>query len=323
MTFSIPQHPPMALDSTETAALRDTQYNAELIERIDIHSELFRIRIRPDHAFASFEPGQYVALGLGNWEARIQPSQDEMLSESRLRKIVKRAYSISCPLADLKGELQTCADVDYLEFYVTLVRHASDPEGRPPALTPRLFMLKPGDRLFIEHRITGHYTLTGVQPQDTVVLISTGTGEAPHNAMIAHLLKSGHSGRILNLTTVRSRIDLGYVMEHQTLMSRFSNYHYHALSTRDPENLDPSHPHYVGKQYVQQLFTSGRMAELVGASLDPQTTHVFLCGNPAMIGIAKLGHKSADQPGMLQLLQQAGFTNPDAGPGHVRYEKYW
>lgn len=313
----------MTLDESEIATLRDTQYNAELIERIDIHSELFRIRIRPDHPFEPFEPGQYVALGLGNWEPRIQPSQEETLSESRLRKVVKRAYSISCPLADLSGELQTCADVDYLEFYVTLVRQASDPEGRSPALTPRLFMLKPGDRLHIEHRITGHYTLAGVQPHDTVVLISTGTGEAPHNAMIAHLLKAGHRGKILNLTTVRSRIDLGYVIEHETLMTRFANYHYYAMSTRDPENLDSSHPKYVGKQYVQQLFTSGRMAELAGATLDPQSTHVFLCGNPAMIGIAKLGHKSADQPGMLQLLQHAGFTNESVGPGHVRYEKYW
>ncbi len=132
MTFSIPEHPPMALDATEIAALRTAQYNAELIERIDIHSELFRIRIRPDHPFAPFEPGQYVALGLGNWEPRIQPSQEESLSESRLRKIVKRAYSISCPLADLSGQLQTCADVDYLEFYVTLVRQASDLKAARP-----------------------------------------------------------------------------------------------------------------------------------------------------------------------------------------------
>ncbi len=321
--FSVPGHPPMAIDVQELAALRETQYNAELVERIDIHPELFRIRVRPDHGMVPFEPGQYVALGLGYWEPRIQPSQDESLTESRWRKVVKRAYSISCPLCDSSGTLITCADVDYLEFYVTLVRHATAPDGRPPALTPRLFMMQPGDRLHIEHRITGHYTLNGVNPQDNVVLISTGTGEAPHNAMIAQLLRHGHRGKILNLTTVRSRVDLGYINEHQTLMTQFPNYHYHALSTRDPENLDPNHPHYVGKQYVQDLFVNGRLSELIDTPLDPLNTHVFLCGNPAMIGIAKLGHKAADQPGMLQLLQQAGFTNPDPGPGHIRYEKYW
>ncbi len=121
------------------------------------------------------------------------------------------------------------------------------------------------------------------------MLISTGTGEAPHNAMIAQLLRHGHRGKILNLTTVRSRVDLGYINEHQTLMTQFPNYHYHALSTRDPENLDPNHPHYVGKQYVQDLFVNGRLAELIDTPLDPLNTHVFLCGNPAMIGDRQVG----------------------------------
>ncbi len=103
-------------------------------------------------------------------------------------------------------------------------------------------------------------------------------------------------------------------------MTRFSNYHYYAMSTRDPENLDPNHPKYVGKQYVQQLFTSGRMAELAGSSLDPQSSCV-LVRQSSDDWDCQTWHKSADQPGMLQLLQHAGFTNPDTGPGHVRYEK--
>jgi len=310
-------------DADVVQRLRMANYNATLVERIDIHQELFRIRVRPDAGIKPFEPGQYIAMGLGNWEPRIQPSQEEILDEKRLQKVVRRAYSISCPMLSQDGILLTCNDVDYLEFYITLVRHGAELTSKSPALTPRLFLLATGDRLIAEAKITGHYTLVGIEPDDTVLMLSTGTGEAPHNAMTAHLLKFGHRGRIVNATTVRNRTDLGYLSEQKQLMARFPQYRYLPMSTRDPENLDPTHPDYVGKQYMQELFVSGRLAEMAGDPLSPTNTHVFLCGNPAMIGIARAGEPEPEKLGMLPLLIRAGFTNEHPGPGHVRFEKYW
>jgi len=313
----------VASASIDTLTLRATNYNATLLERIDINHDLVRIRVRPDAGLKPFEPGQYVALGLGNWEPRIQPSQEEILDEKRLQKVVRRAYSISCSMLGRDGSLLSCSDVDYLEFYITLVRHGAELTSKAPALTPRLFLLSPGDRLIAESKITGHYKLTGIQPDDTVLFLSTGTGEAPHNAMAAHLLKTNHRGKIINATTVRSRADLGYTSEHSRLMERFQHYRYIPMSTRDPENLDPLHPQYVGKQYLQELYVSGRLAEIADDPLSPSNTHVFLCGNPAMIGIAKAGEPELAKLGMLPLLAKAGFTNENPGPGHVRFEKYW
>ncbi len=315
--------PSPTLSKAACQRLRDASYNATLVERIDVHGDLFRIRVRPDAGIKRFEPGQYVAVGLGNWEPRVQPAQDEALEEKKREKIVRRAYSISCPMISDDGELMPCDEVDFLEFYITLVRDAGDPDGKPPALTPRLFGLRTNDRLVVESKITGHYTLAGVGPDDTVLMLSTGTGEAPHNAMTAHLLRQGHRGRIVNATTVRSRVDLGYTSEHQKMMQRFPNYRYLAMSTRDPENLDPNYPGFVGKQYLQDMFATGRLAELAEDPLDPARTHVFLCGNPAMIGLAKKGEATPAKPGMLHLLAAAGFLNEEPGPGHVRYEKYW
>lgn len=317
------QSPVDALDAETCRGLRDNFYNATLIKRIDIHDDLFRIRVRPDAGIRPFEPGQYVAVGMGNWEPRIRPSQVEDLEPKKWTKVVRRAYSISCPMIADNGELAPCETLDYLEFYIALVRHASDPAGKPPALTPRMFGINEGDRLVVESKITGHYTLNGISSGDTVLMLSTGTGEAPHNAMTAHLLARGHHGRIINATTVRSHVDLGYKSEHQRLMDRFPQYCYLAMTTRDPENLDPLHPCYVGKQYLQDMFTSGQLAEMAGDPLDPANTHVFLCGNPAMIGLVKAGDPTPSRPGMLPLLTAAGFTNEIAGPGHVRFEKYW
>jgi len=311
------------LDTDEVDQLRTQHYNATLLQRIDIHHDLFRIRVRPDVGFEPFEAGQYVALGLGNWEHRIQPSQEEVLDEKRLRKLVRRAYSISCPMLDSQDNLLHCNAVDYLEFYITLVRHGAELNSKAPALTPRLFLLAPGERLVMEKKITGHYTVFGVGPDDTVLMLGTGTGEAPHNAMAVQLLASGHRGTIVNVATVRNRTDLAYVDEHRRLAAAYPQYRYVAATTRDPENLDPAHPNFVGKQYIQQMFTSGRLAELAGDPLSPTNTHVFLCGNPAMIGIAKASEPPTENRGMLPLLVKAGFTNEEPGPGHVRYEKYW
>lgn len=303
--------------------LRRKHYNATVIDRQDVNEDLFRIRVRPDRELPKFSPGQYVAIGLGYWEPRVRPSQIEEVPENKLGKLVLRAYSISCPLLDPSDRLVTCADLDYLEFYIALVRGSDGSTAPPPALTPRLFGLSRGDRLFVAPKITGTYTLAGVQPDDTVLMISTGTGEAPHNAMTAELLSRGHRGNVVNLTTVRCRRDLGYLREQQSLMRQFSNYRYFALTTREPENLDPHHPAYVGKQYVQDLIKRGELASLVDDPLTPEKTHVYLCGNPAMIGFVPPGGAPLAQPGVLTLLQQAGFTRADAGCGHVRFEKYW
>lgn len=313
------------LDVEEASQLRESHYNATIVERIDANSDLARFRIRPDNGIPAFEPGQYVALGVGNWEPRLEGTQEEVVPEKKMRKLSRRAYSISCPLVDPDGRVAPVDSVDYLEFYITLVREADSPDKKPPVLTPRLFQMAEGDRVEVQKKITGHYVLANVQPDDTILMLGTGTGEAPHNAMAAKLLASGHRGAVINVTSVRHRTDLAYALEHAALMKEFSQYRYLPFTTRDPENLDQAHPQYVGKQYIQDMFLSGQLAEAAGDPLSPSNTHVFLCGNPAMIGYVPPGADPPAKPGMLPILRDAGFSDEiDAGgAGSIRFEKYW
>lgn len=305
----------------QIAELRRTKYNATVTYLRKLHSDLLILRVTPDSPLPPFQPGQYTTLGMGMWEPRFPGCQDEddVADEA---KIGRRSYSISCSVLDDTGELLDLDHPRWLEFYIVLVRDSG--RAQPPLLTPRLFLLKEGERLHLGEKITGHYTLAGVKPTDTVVFLSTGTGEAPHNYMTWQLLRRGHTGRILAACCVRYRRDLGYLGLHETLMRKHAHYTYLPLTTR--EGVGPG-----GKVYIQDLVTSGELEKQLGLPLDPATTHVYLCGNPKMIGIPEKDRATGElhypqPPGVIEVLTRRGFQTDNPAKkliGNIHYEKYW
>jgi ferredoxin--NADP+ reductase len=305
----------------QVADLRRQRYNGAVVSRRDVNEDLMVVRVRPDFPRPPHLPGQYCTLGLGYWEPRVAGCQAEDLKPDEETKLVRRSYSISCSVEAEPNRLRDLAGDDWLEFYVVLVR--ANPSGRVPALTPRLFNLKEGDRLQIGERITGNYTLEPVKPADTVVFLATGTGEAPHNYMLWDLIRRGHSGRIVSACCVRLKRDLGYEEIHHRLMTRHPNYTYLPLMTREPS--------IPRKVYIQDLIENGELERHLGNPLEPATTHVFLCGNPAMIGVPlwdrATGAKTYPQPpGVIELLARRGFVADHAATktkGQVHFEEYW
>ena len=307
-----------SVSAEEIARLRQTEYNATVTYFDRPHELLAIMRIRPDSPIPPYKAGQYTSIGLGYWEPRVPDCQGEHLTPDQWTKVVKRAYSISCPVLGKDGELLRPDEEDFLEFYVVLVR---DAEKRAPALTPRLFALDVGSRLFVSEKIAGHYTLARVQPDDTVIMMATGTGEAPHNAMLLELLRNGHRGLIVSVVCVRYQQDLGYYGTHQKVLDRVPNYRYITLTTREQHNLQ-------NKLYIQDLVRTGQLEARMGQPLNPTTTHVFLCGNPLMIGIPKKGPDGQyhyPQPtGVIELLEGRGFrVDHPREPGNIHFEQYW
>ena len=276
----------MSMTPEQIADLRRQKYNARVTRLIKIHSDLLVLRVRPDNPLHPHKPGQYTALGMGYWEPRFPGAAEEDLQATDTAKLARRSYSISCSVLDEEGRLLDRDNVDWLEFYIVLVRESE--KIVPPALTPRLFLLQEGDRLFMGEKISGHFTLDPVKPEDTVLFLGTGTGEAPHNYMLWELLRRGHGGRILSACCVRYRRDLGYLSIHQELMRRYPHYTYLPLTTREAESKDH-------KVYIQDLITSGQLEERLGQALDPQRTHVFLCGNPKMIGVPEKSRETGER----------------------------
>ncbi|MEO6123296.1 MAG: hypothetical protein ABIR32_06265 [Ilumatobacteraceae bacterium] len=295
--------------------LRAEHYNATITHFEPTHSDLWVLRVKPDHGDVSHLPGQYASLGLGYWEARIDDAEDPGLDE-KWDKLVRRSYSISSHMFDDHGYLTGDLDADELEFYIVLV--PPTPEN-VPGLTPRLAVKRPGDRIYLGPKVAGRYTLAPVtDPGATLLFFSTGTGEAPHNAMVVELLRKGHHGPIISAVSVRKWADLGYIEQHRTLESRYANYRYIPMPTREAD---------VPKRYLQDLISGGVLENEYGVTFDPATTQVFLCGNPAMIGLPEETDDGVTYPevtGVVELLAAKGFTlDHRKTRGNIHFEEYW
>jgi ferredoxin--NADP+ reductase len=305
----------------EIVELRRKQYNATVTSLRLANEDLMILRVRPDHGVHPHRPGQYSTLGMGHWEPRAPGCQEEVPKPGDEKKLIRRAYSISCSVLDDAGNLPDRTGQDWLEFYIVLVRQA---EKAPPALTPRLFLLQEGDRVFVGDKIAGHFTLEPVKPTDNIVFLSTGTGEAPHNYMLWELLHGKHQGRILAACCVRYKRDLGYLAIQEELTRRYPQYTYLSLTTREAANVGH-------KVYIQDLINSGQLEERLGDTLDPARTHVYLCGNPNMIGVPSVDKKTgaATYPttlGVIEILSKRGFQMDQPSvkmKGNIHIEEYW
>jgi ferredoxin--NADP+ reductase len=306
--------PPIGRTARRIDELRLQYYNATISHFDHSHEDLWVIRVRPDRLDATHRAGQYTTLGLGYWEPRVDDA-DEGLDDAKWASLIRRSYSISSRILDSRGYLVDPHEQDEIEFYIV---HVKPGDGRIPSLTPRLAPKRAGDRIYLGPKVTGRYTLAPVDDPDLdVVFLATGTGEAPHNAMITELFRKGHRGGIVSMVTVRNLRDLGYERTHRHLEERFPNYRYLTLPTREPG---------IEKRYIQDVIRSGELAGLLTHGLDSDRTHVFLCGNPAMIGLPEKGDDPETYPesGVVGMLAELGFTPDRRGTaGNVHYEEYW
>jgi ferredoxin--NADP+ reductase len=249
------------------------------------------LRVKPDGGVPEFQAGQYGVLGLPGASPRVpfaEPEPEDQRPDDE--KLIKRAYSVTS--SSLQGE--------YLEFYVALVHTG--------ALTPRLFALKEGDRIWLGPKIVGMFTLKDVTPGHDVVFIATGTGLAPYVSMLrsGYGFEDGHKTVVIH--GARVSWDLGYMRDLTALSAVWPNFHY--LPIIDELERDPEWPGKVG--FVYEYFDDGTVRRILGHEMDPTRTSVFLCGNPLMIeGMEK------------RMLEQGFKVHSKKEPGNLFREKYW
>src|SRR5262245_19622455 len=105
----------------QIATLRQTRYNATVVSLRKANPDLMIMRVKTDFPRPPHQPGQYSSLGLGNWEPRLPGCQEEALKPGDEQRLVRRVYSISCPVLE-GGRLLDRDATDWLEYYIVLVR---------------------------------------------------------------------------------------------------------------------------------------------------------------------------------------------------------
>jgi ferredoxin--NADP+ reductase len=263
------------------------ELNAVVALKDELTPRLMIMRVVPDGwDLPHFTAGQYVVLGLPPTAPRCDLSVPEPKRPSP-DHLIRRAYSIAS--SSLTGE--------YMDFYIRLVSNG--------VLTPRLFALDLGDKLWMSGRPVGMFTLADVAEERDIVLVATGTGLAPYMSMLSTHLNCGGSRRVAVLHGARHSWDLGYRSELEALQHLCANLAYIPTIDRPEDEPVP----WRGKiGWVQQLWTGGAIEEVWGRRPDPATTDVFLCGVRGML----------DE--MLPLLEADGFiehTRRQEGQIHV------
>lgn len=265
--------------------------NAVVTKRNDLAPGLMILRVESDGwEVPDFTPGQYTVLALPGSAPRCEGADLEKREPASL-KLIKRAYSIA----------SSSRAKEYLEFYITLVTSG--------ALTPRLFALSVGDRLWLGKKTTGVFTLDSVPPEMNLVLFSTGTGIAPYISMVRSVLAEEGERRFAIIHGARHSWDLGYREELAALAQSRPNFFYLPIISR-PEQ---EHQSWTGETgYCQDAWTRRVIERHWGFTPTPDNTHVFLCGNPDMIEES------------LGLLGEERFKEHTKwSPGQVHLEKYW
>ncbi len=277
-------------DSGDDAGMKH-DLNAVVTQRIEVAPGLMIIRIVPDGwELPEFKPGQFAVLGLPASAPR-HPASDTDLQSEVNGKLIRRAYSIA----------SSSADRNLLEFYVTLVQSG--------ALTPRLFALNPGDRLWLGPKISGAFTLDQAPSDKHVVLVATGTGLAPYMSMMRTLLSQDATRSFVVILGARHSWDLGYHAELVTMERLSQNFTYLPIISR-PEEEPIAWSGETG--YVMDVFRSGQVEDALNGPIAPKNDSVFLCGNPAMI------------EDMCSLLTDQGLKEHSRKtPGEIFVERYW
>jgi ferredoxin/flavodoxin---NADP+ reductase len=264
--------------------------NAILQQKIEVAPGLCIFRIAPiDWELPEFKPGQYCPLGLPPTAGRVPYSVPEE-KYCPPDKLIKRPYSIA----------SSSSQNNYLEFYIKMVDNG--------ALTPRLFALKNGDKLWMREKVFGMFTLDDIPKDKNVIFFATGTGLSPYMSMLRSHLSTDSDRKWAVVHGALNSWDLGY-RDELIVMERFCEEMKYIPIISDVEKEPVPWHGEVG--FLDKAWKEKLVDKAWGEDVTPENSVVFLCGHPMMV------------EGMEKLLLAEGYTQHTKNvPGSYIKEKF-
>jgi ferredoxin--NADP+ reductase len=186
----------------------------------------------------------------------------------------------------------------YVEIYSITV-----PGGQ---LSSELFHLQAGDLIWIAPKGAGFFTLSEVPEAEHLWMLATGTALGPFLAILKTDEPWRRFKKIVLVHAVRTAEELTYQDTIQALLkARPHELTYIPFVSR--EDTD-----FAIKGRIPQAIEDGRLEERAGIPITPYTSHVMLCGNPAMV---------SDTTEILEA--RCLKRNKRREKGHITTENYW
>lgn len=221
--------------------------SALVVSRREVTGDLWIMRLRPEDR-VSFQPGQYVAVGL--------PAQD---------RIIERPYSIASAPQDPE-----------LEFFLERV-----PGGE---LSPQLYDVPVGGRVWVRRQAKGRLVLERGSGRPNHFMVATVTGVAPFVSIVRSLAADAAAGaevhyRVALLQAAAVSDELGYREELTGYTRTHAWFHYVPTVSRpwlDPDwRFERGRAEDVARKHLDAL------------GFTPADTTAYLCGNPHMVANLK------------------------------------
>ncbi|MCC6579157.1 MAG: ferredoxin--NADP reductase [Phycisphaeraceae bacterium] len=233
--------------------MEETVFNAVMTARRDLTPSLIVVRIQPEQgSVPPFVPGQFINLGLP--APADEPGPLAARRSNRVR-LTRRAYSIA----------SSPRNADHLELLVALVQ-----DGK---LTPRLWPLDVGSRLWMDNEAKGSFTLNDVPEGADILAVASGTGIAPFMSMLRCHAGTGRWRTFILMHSVRTAAELAYRDELENMVHG-GDVVYLPTLTREPADSP-----WTGRRGRVQLMLADRDA----LNIVPSSLHILLCVNPTMI----------------------------------------
>ncbi|MXP67928.1 ferredoxin--NADP(+) reductase [Pantoea sp. Aalb] len=203
-------------------------------------------------------------------------------------KRIQRAYSyVNAPKDSL------------LEFYIAKI-----PEGK---MSPYLHSLHAGDVVQISKNGFGFFVLSKIPDCNTLWMLATGTAIGPYLSILQQGDDLNRFNNIVLVHAVRYNTELSFLLLMKNLQQNYlGKLHIQTIVSREYSD-------YSLHGRIPQLIRNGKLERNIGLSIDPENSHVMLCGNPQMVYDTHL------------LLKETRYMNQhlEHKPGHISSERYW
>jgi ferredoxin--NADP+ reductase len=185
-----------------------------------------------------------------------------------------------------------------LEFYYNVV------EAGP--LSPRLAALAAGDEVFVAPNPAGFLVLREVPDAQALWMVSTGTGLGPFLSILRTEALWARFERVVLVHATRTVADQAY----RPLLDQIAGARAGRFALVSFVSREAAPGALPGR--VPAAIADGRLEAAAGAALSAASSHVLLCGNPAMVADATA---ALEARGMRKHRRRA--------PGHITVETYW